>query len=266
MSVATSHLETRPRYTVLAKLLLVLLFQHSDGRNWRDLVTLHNVTADDDLKVSGNQFEIDPFDSGDPPISSQSKTSPNIFESTGVVQPSTSTTKPNTFASRMPTTNAPTTNAPTTNAPTPPTALPNAPTSSQLQLPIILAYPANSETPDRPETGYFNYDTSPGDTVLYGPGYPVMDYETGDGFSVKYANNGWVNVQAPPLGNYYWDEFGPQGWGPWRNVLTDHNMRTNQCGNVGKQSPIDIQQPRAACIEHHQIRTRVSDFALALCV
>jgi hypothetical protein len=86
-----------------------------------------------------------------------------------------------------------------------------------------------------------------------------MEYTTGNGFAVRYTNNRWPAVEAAQPGDFYWDEFGPQGFGPWRNTLTDRHMRSqNQCGNVGRQSPIDIRLSGVACVEHHQIRTRVS--------
>lgn len=77
---------------------------------------------------------------------------------------------------------------------------------------------------------------------------------------VFYNNNGWASsstMDVPDDNYYYWDEFGPQGFGAWKDTLTEREMRRNQCGNVGRQSPIDIRLTGVACVERHQIRTLV---------
>lgn len=114
-------------------------------------------------------------------------------------------------------------------------------------------YPENP-TPLRPPRGYFNYDVS--ETNPYGPGYPALVYGD-DGLEVAYQNNGWAYAVKP--NNYYWDEFGSNGFGPWNGALASRGMDRNECGNTGMQSPIDIRLSGVACVEHHQIRTRVSE-------
>ena len=111
--------------------------------------------------------------------------------------------------------------------------------------------------PLNPPIGYFNYDLH--DDNPYGPGVPDFFHDANGHFAVHYRNNGWANVQMPDDDDY-WNEFGPNGWGPWKNILTDRNMKENQCGNLAGQSPIDIRLSGVACVEHHQIRTRVSLF------
>lgn len=142
------------------------------------------------------------------------------------------------------------------------------------------SYPENSEMPSKNlPWGYFNYDMS--QESWHGPGYPFFTSGT-DGLTIEYANNAWMDYQPPPpippkeamaIANgipsdegytdyFYWDEFGPNGlgFGPWKNTLDNIREAPNQCGDIGKQSPIDIRPNGFACLEHHQIRTRRGDF------
>ncbi|VEU38091.1 unnamed protein product [Pseudo-nitzschia multistriata] len=155
---------------------------------------------------------------------------------------------------------------------------------------VYYDYPEHSVTPLNPPLSYFNYDTS--SDSRNGPGTLVVSYSTHQNeFVSKYGNNAWADSYQPPppvdpniavaMANrlsyetndsnsystsyYYWDEFGPEGYGfgPWKGTLTGRKLRTkNQCGNVGRQSPIDIRLTGVACLEHHQIRTRKGDFKL----
>jgi hypothetical protein len=218
-------------------LLLLLRLQHSWGRTWKDIVIYHNIsTAFDDLAPFNQQapYEVESFAFSEDIRPTSNPTTSNIFAPPSHPSP-TGTRPPSTMFSN----------------PTHP------PTTSTLDDTSRYTYPANAETPLRPPRGYFNYDTSSNASAMFGPGHPVMEYNQKDGFAVTYANNGWEQVLAPRPGDYYWDEFGPQGFGPWRDTLTDRQMRYNQCGNVGRQSPIDIRPSGVACVEHHQIRTRV---------
>lgn len=167
--------------------------------------------------------------------------------------------------------------------PEPLTADENTPTESPTEEAARYAYPENSVTPiGNPPRGYFNYDTS--EESWYGPGYPVImsGGQSFDDLVVQYANNAWTEYQPlPPIhpseamaiangktidgghrDYFYWDEFGPEGlgFGPWKETLRKLRDEPNQCGNVGRQSPIDIRPTGVACLEHHQIRTRRGDF------
>jgi hypothetical protein len=160
----------------------------------------------------------------------------------------------------------------------------NPPTVSPTEVAARYVYPENAVAPMRnPPWGYFNYDTS--EESWYGPGYPVILNSGGD-LVVEYANNAWVDYVPPPpipppeaiaIANgvtsddshnnyFYWDEFGPEGlgFGPWKDTLrilrNDAHNSNNQCGGVGRQSPIDIRPTGVACLEHHQIRSRKGDF------
>mmetsp|Transcript_50738 Transcript_50738/g.57467 ORF Transcript_50738/g.57467 Transcript_50738/m.57467 type:complete len:755 (+) Transcript_50738:294-2558(+) len=181
-----------------------------------------------------------------------------------------------------------------------PTGTPTGTPTTNTNTITSFVYPENSVTPSLyysrpPPRGYFNYDSSAKSS--YGPGYPVIAYNFQDELVVQYTNNRWVDNFRPPsllpsptalaitnsdgenndagssssnpysYSYYYWDEFGPDGYGfgPWKDVLTKRTMRgvdSNQCGNVGNQSPIDIRLSGVACIEHHQIRTRAGDFRM----
>jgi hypothetical protein len=155
----------------------------------------------------------------------------------------------------------------------PPSALPSipqvavaAPSANPTQHPSILPsaaptaiidpYPANP-VPDNPEPGYFNYDTSP--NARYGPGYVAVTMD-GSQFSVSIINNQWGAVASPSYPYYYnyWDEFGNNGFGPWKGVLAGYDIYRNRCNDVGKQSPIDVKDNGAVCHEFHEIRTLVS--------
>lgn len=210
----------------------------------------------------------------------------------------TSSISPTTTPTEFPSTGSPTrapTRAPTRLPSKSPTETPTGIPTTNTNMIASYVYPENSVTPlryySRPfPRGYFNYDSST--QSLFGPGYPVIAYNSQDELVVQYTNNRWVDNFRPPsllpsstalaitnnngenndddddgssnpYSYYYWDEFGPEGYGfgPWKDTLTKRNMRgvnSNQCGNVGNQSPIDIRLSGVACIEHHQIRTRVS--------
>jgi len=166
-----------------------------------------------------------------------------------------------------------------------------------IDLQKSYTYPEDSITPLQPPRWYFNYDTS--SDSLYGPGYSVLSFssENPNELIVEYGNNAWVHYESPPpmdpdaamaLANglsdpnthrdgtateveedspfFYWDEFGPDGigFGPWKGALASRNLRStpNHCGNVGRQSPIDVRPTGVACLEHHQIRSRRGDFRL----
>ncbi len=153
----------------------------------------------------------------------------------------------------------------------------NTQTESPTEEDERYAYPENSVMPlQNLPWGYFNYDMSK--ESWHGPGYPIFNNE----LSIEYVNNAWIDYQPPlpippsqamAIANgktsndghndyFYWDEFGPDGlgFGPWKNTLNNVREMPNQCGEIGKQSPIDIRPNGFACLEHHEIRTRRGDF------
>jgi hypothetical protein len=248
-------------FWVCLVLWLQFLAHYTLGRTWNDIDLFHNSTIDGTPTVRpGNPYEKDPFS----------------FDSLSDPPPSTSN---NVFAHVQPTP-SPSQNIRNDNETRSPSATFSQPTQQEHELTatnlptkheeeeeeeeedVLPFYPENSDPPPpRPPAGYFNYDSSQDETfAIYGPGFPVMEYTKNNGLGVVYANNGWAagSYEFPPPPLYYWDEFGPQGFGPWQETLTERQMRQNQCGNVGRQSPIDIRLTGVACVEHHQIRTKVS--------
>ena len=123
--------------------------------------------------------------------------------------------------------------------------------------PALDSYPENEEPLDPPK-GYFNYNVHY--LAKYGPGYPAYKM-VGNTWSLQYKNNYWAQVQRPDT-NYYWDEFGNNGFGAWKGILGAHNMDQSVCGSGTNQSPIDIRKSGVACVETHQIRVRPGDFRI----
>jgi hypothetical protein len=250
MSV-TTRLSLWPRRLCFCLCLVTCLqlAQHTCGRTWKDIEIFHNSTIDaTQTERPGNPLEQDPFSFQS--LSNHTSTSDNIFVH---VEPTPSPTRSSSdLVTRAPSAifTQPTQQKQDLAA--------NLPTKEE----VLPFYPENSDPPPpRPPRGYFNYDTSRDDqSAIYGPGFPVMEYNKENGFGVTYANNGWAatTFEFPPPPLYYWDEFGPRGLGPWRGTLTERQMRETQCGNVGRQSPIDIRLTGVACVEQHQIRARVS--------
>jgi hypothetical protein len=216
-------------------LLVLVLAEYAAARTWRDIDPVHELYPRD--LIRSVQFEHDPFE----------------FSPMPSMAPAVPTTKVPTPApptrTRDPTTK-PTVSTPAPVVRTSPPTL--NPTKSPTQSPAFEEYPPN-DPPLDPPRGYFNYDVR--DTSPYGPGYPAL-VSGENGFKIEYQNNGWADVQAPF--DSYWDEFGSNGFGPWGGVLSSRNMDQNICGTGDEQSPIDIRLSGVACVEHHQIRTRVS--------
>ena len=200
-----------------------------NARNWRDIQTAHAIRPDDWINKV-NRFEHH-VNYNAPAEDTDHNGSPT---------PSPVTDSPPIYANDNP------------DRPDPPAFAPTAP---ETEAPVQPEYYPENPIPLYPPRGYFNYDLR--EANAYGPGTPDFFSDSGGHFSVQYRNNGWSEVRRP-ANDYYWDEFGPNGWGPWTNVLTDRNMNENQCGNSDGQSPIDIRLSGVACVEHHQIRTRVS--------
>jgi len=208
-------------------LVLLTLLGNSAARSWTDIELLHSA---EEVDMSGILYlrEQDPYYINTPPPT--------------VAPTSASSASRPTYSSK-----------PTATPSAAPTSIPtSAPSSKPTESPD--PYPEN-EPPFIPDPGYFNYDTSR--DARYGPGYPGL--VNGDkGMVVGYKNNGWVNAKEPPYPRSTWIEFSDNGYGTWKGVLGNRDPLSNQCGRVGRQSPIDLRESGASCDEHHEVRTRVS--------
>ena len=111
------------------------------------------------------------------------------------------------------------TNSPTSSS-RPTTSVEPTTTNLPTQIPL---FPTHNE-PDQPLPTFFNYNTS--ESSRYGP-------------------HSWGNVTVlNSTAQNYWHEFG---------------FVTNNCGNKGAQSPIDVcTQPVRHCEEYHEFRAKVN--------
>lgn len=197
-------------------------------RQWTDIETYHSLNAYDG-RLNSLALEVDPLSTATAWPSESLLT----LEPTAVLTaaPSASPSlQPSLEASMSPTQ-------------TPPTAVP-------------VAFRPNGP-PLNPDQAYFNYNTER--TSNWGPGYPKVIPYNASMDAMQYQNNAWV-TRSPP-NPWYWSEFDQNGTGPWAGVLGTKNIRKNQCGTVGDQSPIDIRPNGAECLEHHQIRTLTGDYS-----
>lgn len=223
------------------------LVKGTSARSWEDVIPFHGLDPLDASLAGGDLLEeTDPF-----LFTKSPSMAPNLRPSA-----SPTTSEPSKAPTSAPTiTLQPThkaTNSPSVTPSSSPSAAPSVtPTSS----PTLDEFPPNPSPSNAPNF-YFNYDPSSD----YGPGDPQVVYHNASMNKVQYFSNGWASVVIPDDG--YWNEFGPNGTGPWQGVLTRHDPIQNRCGNVGKQSPIDVRPTGAECVEHHQIRSRVSCFVL----
>ena len=212
----------------------------ASARSWRDIQPLHGF---DPMQP----FDMEELFSAQNPLNTPAPTEPTASPTF----PATSkpTAVPTVAPTQMPT------STPTTSPTYPlPTA---APTDTPTGVPD--PYPFNPP-PDKPDKWYFNYDDRP--DALYGPGTYGMVSDGKGGLTAGVKNNAWANVQTPP--NSYWNEFSDSGSGPWKGVLANHNPLKNRCDRVGLQSPVDVRHNGlATCTEHHEVRSLVSNFAMA---
>ena len=144
------------------------------------------------------------------------------------------TDEPTTVESSTLTTPSPVTDkpsrTPTALPSSTPTAMPQAagtesPTTSPTKRPTS-EFIDNSE-PDDSDAGYFNYDN----LSQFGP-------------------RRWNKVKPQKTEEYaYWKEF--------KDVIKE-DLDKNYCGSSAQQSPINLFDTGAVCLEYHQIRDRVS--------
>lgn len=122
---------------------------------------------------------------------------------------------------------------------------------------IDTTYPEQS-TPVVHMPWYFNYDSN----SEYGPGEIGLFSAQDGSFQVGIQRNNWGHVEVSP--DSYWKEFTAEGWGPWQGVLDNHDlMDRNMCETGNMQSPIDVRDNGAACVETHQIHSFGGDFRVA---
>lgn len=110
--------------------------------------------------------------------------------------------------------------------------------------------------PAVPMPWYFNYDSG----SRYGPGKIGLFSREGV-FDIGVHGNNWGKVELAPLS--YWEEFTANGWGPWKGVLDNHDpTHRNLCETGSMQSPVDVRNNGAVCIETHQIHKHGGDFGV----
>jgi hypothetical protein len=200
----------------------LILLRGVNGRTWRDIVSYHELSPRDGIVLAPLAFE--PLEFSESPTVTQTYPPTGSPAASPLMLPSTATTG----------TNGVNLDGQATIAPT------------------LDPYRVN-EVPRSPPDSYFNYDMRSGSP--YGPGQAEFVH-TDEGFIIQYQNNGWARASLPD--DSYWAEFDSPGYGPWAGILEGRNPEVNQCGNYGSQSPIDVRMSGVACVETHQIRTRVS--------
>ena len=232
--------------------VLLLAFQRVDAsygqRIWTDIVTYHQLTPLD-VDIINMTLEKDPFFISEGPSKILQK-SPSV--------------SPSDFSSDLPSSHPSTSPSlsfsPSRRLTSAPSITPIIPRQSRIptKKPTSSSpgkYP-DINLPENVTATYFNYNQLL--NAQYGPGYPELVRHNVTTMKIQYQNNGWTNVTNPEGADFYWSEFDDNGKGPWIGLLANRFLGKNQCDNVGKQSPIDVRDNGAECVEHHQIRNRVS--------
>ena len=165
-----------------------------------------------------------------------------VEESVGILTPSTPMVPTNAPASpQVPTFNlskAPVLQAPS-DSPTTlrPTLAPQSSSPTTLKpTRMPMEWIPDSEEPASPSPGFFNYNP----TGNYGP-------------------KNWGKIKATQTSEYeYWKEFEDL-----INPPLDQNYCTSATGNhANKQSPLNLVDTKAECLEYHEIRAKPGDFLL----
>ena len=196
---------------------------------------------------------------------------PFMFTAQPTTKPSSSPAQPTTKPSSSPTFR------PTTNPSPYPSSQPTIPPSDN---PTVQ--PTSQPASVSESSGYFNYDPNsshgPGkfslqDILVRTKKYGEFTYSMG-----YYRDNGWGSVTNSPE-EIYWREYfensgifsssvSPTSGNETNNSTSPSSSPPsdkipklrNMCGSIGSrwQSPINIFEGGAKCLEHHEIRTRVS--------
>jgi hypothetical protein len=213
------------------------------ARKWADIKTYHTWNVYDGRFGSevdeGDPLLFTPHPSSPPSRSISPSMEPTVIPSNDPTRNPTRTKLPSRSPSSYPTKRS---NRPST-----------MPSSNPSSEPTELSFPEN-DAPLNPNSSYFDYNVGPG--ADYGPGYPELVPHNETYIKIEYFNNGWT-TRTPPK-EWYWSEFDVNGTGPWKGILGNRNPTKNQCDGSPDQSPIDIRDNGAECLEHHQIRKLVS--------
>lgn len=222
--------------------------QWTTARSWTVIDPFHTLTPVDKGPLDELLLEDDPFLFTMSPTMSPPSAAPSTSEpSESPTMKPTITAVPTVKPTRSPT--GPPTPAPTDIPTATPTAAPTTP------APVVVPYYPPVLPPQNPGPGYFNYDYR--SISKYGPGNPQLIHINSTTFEIQFRNNGWARVS--PEHYNYWKEFGDNGFGPWKGILSKHRVEKNMCGNTGMQSPINLEvTPDSKCYETHQVRSRVS--------
>ena len=216
-----------------ATLLFTIFPNFVNSRSWRDIELEFGIALNDNSGLAYLEFIeqllLNGTWYGDIGTISPIATT-NHTQVTFAPSPSPSdgpTNVPTFFPSDMPSSSP-------TNAPS------DRPSEVPSPSPTLDPYPKITG-PDKGERGYFNYDQST--TSASGPSM-------------------WGDVSLPQ--SFYWNEFGNQGYGPWKGTLQDVDFNKNECERGEKhQSPIDVFETVSGCNETHEIREQNGDFSLS---
>ena len=239
----TPHLST-PMKISAAFFVGSCLVASSSARSWEDIIPFHGLEPIDDSLNGGRIDEADPLS-----FTMSPSMAPSLLPSA-----SPSTSEPSHMPSSIPTITFRPTGKPS-HSPSMPLSMPSSLSPSVVPSMAPSSSPTLDEfapipVPSNPPGVYFNYDP----TSKYGPGNPQMVYHNASMKKIQYIDNGWAEASL----SGYWNEFDYDGFGPWQGILSRHQPTLNRCDNIGKQSPIDVRANGAECLEHHQIRSRVS--------
>lgn len=208
----------------------VLGAENPASRSWRDVVNLKSVVVVPD--VLGAQY-IRNLEELYVLEATQTEGSNSPVKYPAMAERVYNTNAPSPAPSEIPSTLP--SIEPSSTPSSPPTEIPTElPSTSPSYGPTVDPFP-NLETPKNPKDWYFQYDES-------------SDYGPED----------WHKVDLPP--NYYWDEFGENGFGAWRGKLEDRRIDDNRC-DAPRQSPVDL-WANDQCTAMHEIRDLGGDFAV----
>ena len=238
------------KYSSLAALLVAFesVVASQGQRVWTDIATFHHLIPLD-VDIMNMTIEQDPFRISEGP-SNVPQMSPSISPS------DLSSDSPSLYPSFSSSVSFP----PSRKVTSAPSMMPIIPRQSRDPTKKPTSKTAGKypeiDLPENVTATYFNYNQSL--SAQYGPGYPELVRHNATTMKIQYQNNGWANATNPKGADFYWSEFDDSGRGPWEGLLANRFLDKNQCNNVGKQSPIDVRDNGAECVEHHQIRNRVS--------
>lgn len=236
------------QWRLIFLLLLWNLWGQAIGRReWTEIETYNSLYVYDD-RFNHLAMELDPLFFSDSP-SGVPTMQPSVYPSTMPTVHASNSPSLKPSASPMPSPSP--SFMPSREASSRPSTKPSRTPSASPSADAMLY--ASNDPPPNPDQSYFNYDNQR--NASWGPGYPELVRLNATYTRIEYQNNAWGS-RIPPV-DWYWNEFDQNGTGPWAGILANKNPRKNRCEKFGEQSPIDIRETGAECLEHHQIRTRV---------